>query len=341
MSASNPTSADALASASRQLQYAMDGSATTDEAFQKLYAAVDPQQRANLRQLESLLRSSESDATVSKSLLRSAYPALAWLLRQTTTPERSAAPLFSEFRRHQSFSTASVVVVWNEFAGFLTYLGAVLGVLIIVAAMYGLFVLPQFKSLYGGIELSALTSAIFGHGVPLFALALSLPAALLMALSWFVFHLRRQLRRYLPMPSGYQKLPFVGVVTSAYNQYLWLSYAGLLRAARMPADQALRVAGTRLQGLHVGQWGSPVGEWSNQGELAEFGLIAELSIAARLGKLDEEAQFQQDATVDVFLTALARCRRQSRIVLTVLIYFLVATFVSGMYLPIFSLGSAI
>jgi type II secretory pathway component PulF len=347
MSALNPTSADALASASRLLQYALDGSATTDEAFQKLYAAVDPRQRANLRQLESLLRSPESDATMSKSLLRSAYPTLAWLLRQTASPERSAAPLLSEFRRHQSFSAASVVVVWNEFAGFLTYLGAVLGVLIVVAVIYGLLVLPQFKSLYGGVELPALTSAVFGHGVPLFVLGLSIPAALLAALSWFVLHLRRQLRRYLPMPSGYQKVPLVGLVVSAYNQYLWLSYAALLRATRMPVDQALKVAATRLPGLHAGQWNSRIGELPNLGEspnhdqLAESGLIGELSIAARLGKLDEEVQFQQDATVDLFLTALARCRRRSRIVLTILVYFLVATFVSGMYLPIFSLGSAI
>jgi len=151
-------------------------------------------------------------------------------------------------------------------------------------------------------------------------------------LSWFVFYLRRQVRRYLPMPAGYQNVPLVGPVAVAYNHYLWLSYAGLLRSTRMPADRALEVAGTRLPSLRAAKWDSPI---------AASGLAGDLSIAARLGKLDEECQYQQDATMDAFLMALARCRRRARIVLTILIYCLVAAFVSGMYLPIFSLGSAI
>ena len=334
---------DALASAARQLHYALDESTTTDQAFQKLYAAVDPGQTATLRQLESLLRSPESDATTSKSLRLSSFPTLAWLLRQTTAPDRSAAAFFAEFRRHQSFSAAGVVAACSGFSGILAYLGALLGVLIVVVVMYGLFVLPQFKALYGGLgqDLPAMTSAMFGRGAPISTLVLLLATLLLLFLSWFVFYLRRQLRRYLPMGGRYQKLPLVGPVAVAYNQYLWISYAGLLRAARVTADQALKLAAAKLQQLHLGQWNSPAGESPSNGHLVAGDLIGDLSIAARLGKLDEEVQFQLEATVDSFLTALARCRRRARIVLTILIYVLVATFVSGMYLPIFSLGSAI
>lgn len=343
MRALQPTAADALASAARQLQYALDDSTTTDEAFQKLYAAVGPQQQASLRQLESMLRSPESDATTSRSLRLSAFPTLAWLLRQAPAPERSAAALFAEFRRHQSFSAASIVVVWNDFAGFLAYLAAVLGVLIVVVVMYGLFVLPQFKALYGGLgeEIPSLTSAVFGRGSPLFVLILLLVTVLLVFMSWFVFYLRRRLRNYLPMPAACQKAPLVGPVAVAFNQYLWLSYAGILRATHLSADRALTVAAARLPLLDFGQWDSARSEPTAQEKVASTGLLGDLSIAARLGKLDEEAQFQQEATVDTFLVALARCRRRTRIVLTLLIYFLVATIVSGMYLPIFSLGSVI
>jgi hypothetical protein len=328
MGALKPTTADTLASAARQLQYALDGSATTEEAFQKLYAAAEPQQQDLYRQLDNLLRSPESDAATAKNLRLSAFPALAWLLRQNAAPERSAAALFLEFRSHQSFSTAGVAVVWSEFAGFLSYLAAVLSVLIIVTGLYGLFVLPQIRSLYGGFgqELPELTAAMFGQGSALIMLTVGLAAALLLFLSWFVLQLRRQLRRYAPMPTGYQKVPVVGPATSAYNEYLWLSYTGLLRAAKMPVDQALKLAASRL---------------AQPREFAGSTAATELAVAARLGKLEEEAQFQQGATLDAFLTALLHCRRRSRVVLTVLIYLLVATFVSGMYLPIFSLGSAI
>jgi type II secretory pathway component PulF len=341
-SALKESTADDLASAARQLQYALDGSATTDEAFQKLYAAVGSQQKESLRQLENLLRSAQSDAAPIKSLRLSAVPTLAWLLRQSAAPARSAAALLAEFRRQQSFSAASLAALWSDFSGYLTYLAAVLGVLMVVTGLYTVLVLPQLKSLYDGFgqDLPGLTSAVFGHGST-FTLMTGIAAALLAFLSWFLFHLRRQLRRYLPMPAGYQRFPLVGPVASTYNQYLWLTYTGLLRAAGMPADRALTLAGTRLPQFHIGSWNGPLGEPPVPAEAAAPGVLGNLLVAAKLGKLDAEAQFQQDASVDALLMALARCRRRSRMILTVLVYFLVASFVSAMYLPIFSLGSAI
>jgi hypothetical protein len=326
MGFSSSTSADALANAARQLQYALEDSAlTTEEAFQKLFAMAEGRQRAALQQLQNLLRSPDSDATTSRDLKLSSYPALAWLLRQTTAPDRSAAMVFAEFQRQQSFGATSAVVIWSEFAAFLIYLGAILTLLVIVVAMYGVFIVPQFNLLYSGFneQLPALTRVLFGRAPPVVTLMLLLAAAMLAFTSWFVFYLRRQLRRYAPAAGAYQKLPLVGKVAVAYNQYLWLSYAGVLRAARMPAEQALNVAGS----------------WLDKG--ASSALTADLSIAARLGKLEEECRFQQDATAEAFLQALARFRRRARIVLTAIIYFLVAIFVSGMYLPIFILGSAI
>ena len=338
-----PIPADALASAARRLQYALDGATTTDQAFEKLYAVADTRQAAALRQLQSLLRSPEASAPDAEGSQRSPYPTLAWLLGQTPAPERSAAALFAEFSRHQSFCSSSLLSAWSEFSGFLTYLGAVLGALIAVVLMYGLFVLPQFKSLYGGLgeDLPALTSVMFGHGVPAALFVLMLVAALLVFLCWFVSRLRRQLRRYSPMPAAYQRMPLVGSVVLTYHQYLWLSYAGLLRAAQVPAAQALAVAGTRLPLLEAREWDAAAGGSPTPAELAAFGLVSDLSFAARLGKLDEEAEFQRNAIGDAFLAALGRCRRRSRIVLSILIYLLVAAFVSAMYLPIFSLGSAI
>jgi hypothetical protein len=109
----------------------------------------------------------------------------------------------------------------------------------------------------------------------------------------------------------------------------------------MPADESLRVAGTRLSAIYVESWGTPVSDVQPNRRPRESELAADLTTAARLGMLEQEMQYQQRATVEAFLAALARCRLQMRIVLTILIYFLVATFVSAMYLPIFSLGSAI
>jgi hypothetical protein len=343
MRALKPTAADSLESGARQLKYAMEQSGTMEEAFQKLYAAADQGRQATLRQLEHLLRSPESPDAMQGNVRLSSYPTLAWLLRQTSAPEKSAAALFSAYRRHESFRATTIVAVWSEFAGFLTYLGAVLAVLIVVVGMYELFILPQFRSLYGGFgrDLPALTGLVFGGGAPFFSLLLLFAIGLLIFLCWFIYLLRKKLRRYVPLPAGYQRIPLVGPVALAYHQYLWLSYAGLLRAAGTQAVEALRLAATRVPLDSIGYWGAPDADTEDGRKSGGSAVVSDLSMAERLGKLDEETQFQQEAAVDTFLTALARCRRRSRIVLTICVYYLVAAFVSAMYLPIFSLGSAL
>jgi type II secretory pathway component PulF len=333
------TAAESLESAARQLQYAMEKSPTIEEAFQSLYVTANSQQETVLRQLEHLLRSPESAEAPPRHLRLSSYPTLGWLLRQTGAPEKSAAMLFREYQRQESFRATTVVVVWSEFAGFLTYLSAVLAVLIVVVGTYALFVLPQFRSLYRGFgtDLPSLTGLVFGGGAPLFTLMLLFAVGLLIFLFWFVFSLRRQLRRYVALSAGYQRIPLVGPVAIAYHQYLWLSYTGLLRSAGMQAAEALRLAATRVPNC---RWSEPV---SNAEVRPTEGsaVVADLSMAERLGKLEEETAFQQEAAVDTFLATIARCRRRARLVLTICVYYLVATFVSAMYLPIFSLGSAI
>jgi type II secretory pathway component PulF len=338
-----PTVADSLESSARQLQYAVEQSQSLDEAFQKVYAAANAEQRNAVQQLETLLRSPESPEALKGGLRHSSYPTLAWLLHQTAAPEKSAAALFGEYRRQESFRATALVALWSEFAGFLAYLGAVLAVLIVVVSLYAALILPQFRSLYRGFgtDLPALTGAVFGGGAPVFTLLMLLAVGLLFLLSWFVFLLRRRLKRFVPLSPRYQKLPLVGPVALAYHQYLWLSYAGLLRASGMGAAEALSLAATRVPLISSGRWGDTVAASNEDPKSQVSAVVADLSMAERLGKLDEETAFQQEETVDTFLATLARCRRRSRIVLTVCVYFLVAIFVSAMYLPIFSLGSAI
>jgi type II secretory pathway component PulF len=336
-------SADDLASAARLLGYALEQATSTDEAFQHLREASTSRQQAVVQQLEGLIRARDSSDLTSRRLKVPAYSTLAWLLRQAPTPERSAAAFFGEFRRSESLRITAAAVMRSEFAGFLSYLGAVLGVLFVVLAMYNLYMLPQFKELYDafGRQLPALTGFVFGGGAALYELALLLAVGLLAALWWFVYRLRRQLQCYEPMPGGYQAVPLIGRVALTYHQYLWLSYAALLHSAGVSADQSLRLAGTRLPPGCADLWGTAVSDMTLSQRSRDTEIVGNLTTAAQLGQLPQEMQFQQQATLDALLAALARCRRQARIALTVLIYVLVATYVSAMYLPIFSLGSTI
>lgn len=338
MPSPKPVSTDAIASAARLLSYALQQSHDLDEAFKRLHATADERRREALMQLQGLLRTAQPETAHGEIVRSSPFPTLRWILSLSPTPERSAAAVFEEFRRQESFSASSAAVVWGEFAGFLTYLAAVLGVLIVIVTMYAMFMLPQFISLYRGFgsELPGLTRFAFGGGGSVFAILLFGSLLLLMFFALFVYALRRRLRRYRPMSVRFQRVPLVGPVVLAYNQYLWLSCARLLAAAGVAATEALRLAAQR----------SNRGEFeferaAEQGRDLQSSIDSDLIASAQLGKLDEELQFQQSASVDTFLTALARCRRRTRVVLTICTYILVATFVSAMYMPIFSLGSNI
>lgn len=330
-------STDALASAARLLNYALQQSPNLDDALKTLHAKADDRRGVALKQLEDLLRSAP-DTAHGEIARASPFPTLKWILSNAATPERSAAAVFQEFRRQESFSAGSAAVAWAEFAGFLTYLGAVLAILVVVVTMYAAFMIPQFRTLYRGLgsELPGLTQFAFGGGGSVFTVLLFGTLVLLAFFAWFVYALRGRLRRYMPMPARFQKVPLVGPVALAYNQYLWLSCARLLTVAGVGATEALRQAAERS---NLGDFVLERG--GGQGTRAQSSIDSDLIASAQLGKIDEELQFQQDAAVDTFLTALGRCRRRARVVLTICTYILVATFVSAMYLPIFSLGSNI
>ena len=341
MRSSRAATSTSLASAARQLEYAGAQSTSPAEAFQKLQAIADDRQAEALRELEALLRPTSSGETMDRRARAPPFGTLAWLLRQTAEPDRSAASLLEAYRRRASYASATATVVWTEFAGFLTYLCAVLGILLCVVVVYGMLELPNFRSLYRsfGEGLPALTEAVFGAGAPFLTVLLLGVVALLVFLGWFVVCLRRQLRRFAPMPAGLLPFPLIGSVVRSYHDYLWLSYAGLLGATGMASAQALKLAATRLPSVECPDWnGSRADGRDGAGASA---VAADLHVAARLGKLDDEANYQQEATADAFLEELARCRRRSRLILTIAIYWLVATYVAAMYLPIFSLGSVI
>jgi type IV pilus assembly protein PilC len=308
-----------------------------DEAFKKLYATADEGRRVALKQLEDVLRAAP-ETTQAEITRTSPFPTLRWILSNSTTPERSAAAVFQEFQRQESVSAGSAGVAWAEFSGFLTYLGAVLVILVVVVTMYAVFMVPKFRTLYRGLgsELPGLTQFAFGGGGSVFTVLLLGSLVLLIFFAWFVYALRRRLRRYTPMHVRFQKVPLVGPVVLAYNQYLWLSCARLLTVAGVSATEALRVAAERS---NLGDFVLEKG--GEQGRSPRSSVQSDLIASAQMGKLNEELQFQQDAAVDTFLTALGRCRRGARVVLTICTYILVATFVSAMYLPIFSLGSNI
>jgi type II secretory pathway component PulF len=319
-----------LSSAARQLSYALEGSAGAADAFRKLYAASDAERRPALERLERLLQSAQSeDAAHPRGELPS-WPTLAWVLRRVSAPHRAAAAVLAAFIDDLRFGDSAARLARREFMGFLTYLGGVLYVLIVVSAVFSVFVLPSFADLYAGIgaEPPVLTAFVFGSGSYFFGFVILLAASTALFFSWFVLRLGRELRRLQPLPAFLHRVPLAGPVAAAQERRLWLSVAAWLRAGGLAADRALTLAAERVPVPHAVRWDDP----------AAPAVMRDLQLASRLGKLDQELEFQRSEAGAALINALARCRRRLRIALSVVIYALVGVYVAAMYEPIFSLG---
>ena len=235
--------------------------------------------------------------------------------------------MFAEYQRHESFRTTELRSAWGEFSSALAYLGAILAVLLVVVTFYGVIVLPSLEALYDGFHstLPAVTRWVFSPGVSGFLLVWLLVVLALGFAAWFIFRLRLALRRFAPLPPFYRRAPLLGAVARAYDTYLRLAYAGALRAAGLDAAAAIEAGASR------------------RADAASTAMLKteDFAAAQKLGRLDSELEYQRTVVVDAFLEALVRARRRTRAAFTFIVFSLVALYVTGMYEPIFSLGSAI
>src|SRR5262249_53880729 len=149
---------------------------------------------------------------------------------------------------------------------------------------------------------------LFGSKAPLLIALWLLSGGIVLYLSWFRLLLRRQSQRYAPLPGSLRRLPLIGPVASSYNEYVWLSYAALLGAVGMEPVEVLQAAATRVSTIQVRGWVDIGAGIAGAALIGVSALEQDLTVAARLGKMGEEIQFQREATVEAFLGALAHCR---------------------------------
>lgn len=332
-------SVESLSVAARLLGYAAEPGADIEVAFDKAISAADVEQQRALQQLRALVGGTSSVNGPAASDGQGGGT-LAWLFTRLPPDAHTVQRLVGEWQRSRASAASAASMLTSRLVGLLSYLCLVLAILALISAFYAVIVMPNFASLYEGFGrgLPGLTSLMFGSGrfvVLLVILILGAPVVLALM---FVMQLRRRLRRLEPVSASRRRIPVLGLVVRAYNQWLWLEYVGILMAGGMAAAPALRTAAERVPAEM-----SPAPRQQDIGGAspATGSAAAALSAADRLGKLDAEIQFQREAALETFLAAMDRSRFVLRIVLTLCVYLLVGLTVSAMYEPIFSLGEGI
>jgi len=318
----------------RLLEYSLADSPDVGAAFVKLRAVASPIDGEAIDRLEKLILDPGTESTAVVGVGPSPYRAYGRLLARLAMRQRASSALVRALHEQQSFAAATVMTVWSQFMGYLVYLAAVIGVLAAIAIVYSLIVMPQMQEIYEsvGYPMPRLTLAIFGGGAWIVVLLILIGCLAIAANAWFVVKLRAQLQRFAPLSASYRRMPLVGEVTDHYNEYLWLSYSAVLSAGGLAAEASLQAATDEVPGVAAMEGGEDESLASSRGAL---------QAASRLGRLGDELRAQQDEAATRFLQSLSKARRDSRLVLTIWVYVLVALLVIAMYLPIFELGHTI
>jgi hypothetical protein len=205
-----------------------------------------------------------------------------------------------------------------------TYLAMLAFLLAIVAGVYTIVVLPQFRAMYEavGAQLPPFTEFVIGTAwlfVPVLALLVVAVVVFLVGLA----KLKARLRALAPVLPLVARVPGMKAWARDHDVSLWMRYVALLLDAGATPETAATVA-TKLTG-----------------EPGNDHRPRLLSSAAALGRLREElARLLEEDARDA-AERFEEPRNGLVIGLRVLIYLVVSTYLVAMYLPIFKLGSII
>jgi len=205
-----------------------------------------------------------------------------------------------------------------------SYLAVLAFLLVIVAGVYAIIVLPQFRAMYEGVgaQLPAFTEFVIGT-VWLLAPVLLLLVATIVLFLWGTVKLKRRLEGMQPMRPLLGRVPVLKEWARDHDVSLWMRYVALLLDAGATPETAAAIA-TKLAG-----------------EPGDDHRPRLLSSAATLGRLREElARLLADDAIHA-AERFEEPRNGLVIALRVLIYLIVSTYLIAMYLPIFKLGSII
>ena len=214
----------------------------------------------------------------------------------------------------------------RAYRGLLAYVSLLGGIMLAVLLLFVQAVLPQFESLYGGFghHLPHLTAFVVGALGNIVLLAV--PILIVVGL-WIIALSARRILRLRRMPGGWTFLvPIVGSPLHAFRDWLRATLVDALVSAGLAHDDAIS-ASAEVVGARKSATARK--------------MDACLAAASKLDTFDQELEFWRAQLETEMLTRLVRARDILGVTVQLLLGLVVALLVIAVYLPIFSLGSAL
>lgn len=220
---------------------------------------------------------------------------------------------------------------WRPVRTFLLYILFLLGLAIVIAAIYTVFVLPAFSSLDQtmGVRDGAAGWITAKGAIRLFAplVLMAITFAILAAL-WFRMRLR--ISRLEPLAGASRFGWLYGRSGPAFQVLRCLEYAAALKAAGVADAQVLEPA------MRMADWPATQVLETSASRLGE-----KLAQAERLGTFAAELDWQRRLHWSTTQAQLELSRDRLILFARVLFYILIGSMVTVLYLPIFSVASMI
>ena len=298
-----------------QLALQLDAGTPLPAALQAVHDALPDEYRRVAADFERLIAGGAAPADWSQleKLLRAARD-------HGVAPEK----MLSGYARAAHAARLGVSELLSGATSLAMYLLLLSFVLMIVAVTYSIFVLPQMRTLFTALRarLPEFTEVMIGG----FSLLLPVLVLLFGVLALYVIGLRRLRRRLQALEPVYpllRRVPGLAQWARLRDETLWLRYFALFLDAGAP-DRVARGAADWLAG-----------------ELRSPHRLLLLDSAARLGHVPAEIARVLDVEAREDVERFEQSRSTFILVLRLLVYAVIATYVIAMYLPIFKLGGTV
>ena len=324
----NESAMDKLALVSRMLAYQQDQGVSVDAALKTLRATLSEQYMRSIDALEKMI-SGEQDVVLT-GYGDGPYAVFTRLANIIRSEGGQVSDLFVSSQELVNEAVIQAREYWSGYNALIAYMGFVSLFAVICIGIYSIFVLPEFSVLFDsfGAELPLLTKWVVEQGY-FFTVILILMVLIVLVGLFSSYHIKKRVMQFLPLYQWTLYVPGFGRLSRTYCYYLFIQYVYILQKSGLNYEKSLAHA-KNISLMNSNRAAVIFADW-----------LEAIDVAAKMGALDQEVEFQIQQTNSLFSRQMIIARERMSLMMQITLGVVVGLLVIAMYLPIFQLGSVV
>ncbi|MFT6908325.1 MAG: type IV pilus assembly protein PilC [Oleiphilaceae bacterium] len=323
----------------RHIEHLILNGLSLDESLAKLDASKVAS-TAQLQLVRALLKNkddeSKADPIYADNGLSEISSLIATLYQHKCSPEQAVPALSHSLSIDQNYMSQ----IWKGLQSLASYVISVVVVICICLSIFSTKVIPQFEDMFNGFgaQLPAFTEFVV-QGTN--AIGDIWPIIILIGAALYMVSKKRISRRggLKPMHRFWSQIPFTKNLYRTHFRYLLICFTHILIKggldSKVALESSLRLLGSKITDIEQTSASKNLPEILK--ETAELKSIAD---AYQIDTVPREIEFQLARIEQDYLLVIANLRERLSSIIQILLGLMVGGIIIAMYLPIFSMGSA-